>query len=104
MLCDGIEFEDDLIRIGVVILKNVALKTVYFNNDGFIDEYISSYYPLKEEDASTKLISFNVDNIVEISADLELFSEMMNKDLIKGNSQNLGKYGLYFPQMKVLKK
>ena len=103
MVCDGIEFEDDLIRIGVVVLKNVALRTIYFNNDGFIDKYISSYSPMKEEKINSKLFSFNVDNIVEISADLELFDEMIRSDFIKGSTINLAKYGLYYPQLRVVK-
>ena len=95
---------DSEITLKTVIQENIAFKETYFVNDGYLDTHLRSYIPMPEEYGSSREMYLELAGVKEICTDLDMFKDMMNDRLIIGKVNDLSNYGLYFPQMKVLKK
>lgn len=94
----------DSITLKTIIQENIAFKEKYFVNNGYLDTHLRSYIPMPEEYTSSREMFLEINGVKEICTDLDMFKDMMNDRLIMGKVYDLSNYGLYFPQMKVLKK
>ena len=95
---------DSEITLKTIIQENIAFKETYFVNNGYLDTHLRSYIPMPEEYGSSREMYLELAGVKEICTDLDMFKDMMNDRLIIGKVNDLSNYGLYFPQMKVLKK
>ena len=86
-----------------VVLVNVCLKTVWVNQQGLLHEFVASYPLEPEEDIYSGELKLNLYNVEEISTDLDMFKDMMKSDMIDATPHELGKYGLYYQQLKLVK-
>ncbi len=93
-------FEEGNIYIDAIVLANVGLRTVWVNQNGLLHEFIGSYPIEPEEDVYSGNINLSIYDVEEISIDLEMFSDMMKNELIVGTPSEIGKYGLYYQQIK----
>ena len=95
-------FYDKDITLDGIVLVNVGLRTVWVNQQGLLHEFIGSYPIEPEEDTYSGELKLNLSNVEEISTDLEMFNDMMKSELIDATPYELGEYGLYYPQVKIL--
>ncbi|MBQ6282211.1 MAG: hypothetical protein IJK66_01585 [Bacilli bacterium] len=94
-------FSDNDVTIDGVVLVNVGLRTVWVNQNGYLHEFIGSYPIEPEEDVYSGNIKLDFADVEEISADLDLFKDMMDEGMIDATPYELSQYGLYYPQIKL---
>lgn len=91
------------ITLKTIIQENIAIRERYFVNDGFLDTHYRSYIPMPEEYTGSREMFLELSNIEEICTDLDMFKDMMDNKLIIGKPEDLADYGLYYPQIRLLK-
>lgn len=99
MLLDG-----DSITLRILVEENIAYKEKYFVNNGYLDTHYRSYIPMPEEHIKIREMFLELSSVEEISADLALFKDLMSNKRIVAKTDDLARYDLYYPQIKVLKK
>ena len=92
------------ITLKTIIQENMAFKEVYYVDDGFLDTRFRSYIPMKEENTSSREMFLELANVREISTDLDMFKDMIDDKRVIAKTEDLSRFGIYFPQIKVLKK
>ena len=94
-------FADGNIYIDAIILGNVGLRKMIVIQNGYMREVIGSYQIEPEEDLLSGEKHLLIKDVDEISIDLNMFREMMKNELIVGTPEELARYGLYYPQIKL---
>ena len=100
---ESLVFDESDIRLSGMIIRNMAIKTVYFaNNEGYLDTYEVSYVPEPEEPVITKGLDLFLDDVDKVITDPNMFLDMLNSNKIDATSEELAKYDL-IPSFSVIK-
>ena len=96
---------DNEITIRGIIQENIAITEEYFVDiEGYLNKHIVSYTPMLEEYTRSRELFLELNNVEEICTDIDMFNDMMDDRLIFGKVKDLSKYGLYYPQVKMIDK
>lgn len=90
-----LSFDEDCVEVDALLLKNFNYKTVYFNNNGYIDTYYEAFYPNPEESTYSKNIQLRITKSNAFCTDLDMYEDMLKDGMIIGDVDELAKYGLY---------
>lgn len=95
-------FDENDIRLYCLSIRNMAIESVYYNNDGVIDVYERSFVPEPEDPVITSSLNLFLDDVDNIITDEDMFKDMLSSNIINAPIEILDKYGLV-PLFSVIK-
>lgn len=104
IMISGISIEENIVTLTGTLMENVALKEEYHVIDDALVKLLESYVPYPEETTVLIPITFCLDQVKEITGDLEMIQDMVDENMLDATTRDLINYGIIIePQLSVIR-